>query len=57
MLAALPAPLVLNAPNTVLIMPDGYEEIMNGMFEQFEELAKAGCILRVSVFIPSNGPA
>ena len=49
MLAAL-WPLTLSSPlNTVLIMPNGDEEIMRGMFEWFEEAAKAGGILRVSV--------
>ena len=34
---------------TVMILPDGDEEIMRGMFELFEEVAKAGSILRVCV--------
>ena len=38
--------------NTGLILPDGDEEIMRGMFEWFEEVAKAGSILRVSVLFP-----
>ena len=47
-LAAL-RPMTLSPPlNTVLIMPDGDEEILRGMFELFEELAKAGCILRLA---------
>ena len=33
--------------NTVLILPDGDEKTMIGVFEQFEEVAKAGGILRV----------
>ena len=36
----LPSPL-----NTVLILPDGDEKIMRGMFERFDEVAKAGGIL------------
>ena len=52
MLAAL-LPLTLSPPlNTVLIMPDGDEAIMQGMFERFEELAKAGGILRVRLHFP-----
>ena len=41
-------------PYTVLIMPDGDEdsEIVSGMFEQFEEFAKPGDILRVKVLFP-----
>ena len=39
--------------NTVLILPDCDEEIMGGMFKGFEELAKAGGILRV----PCSSPA
>ena len=35
--------------NTVLILPDCNEEIMPGMFELFEEVAKAGGILRIRV--------
>ena len=35
--------------NTVLILPDGDEEIMRGMFERFNEVAKAGSILQVCV--------
>ena len=49
MLAAL-RPLTLSPPlNTVLIMPDDDEEIMRGMFERFNEVAKAGSILQVCV--------
>ena len=52
MLAAL-LPLTLSPPlNTVLIMPDGDEAIMQGMFELFEELAKAGGTLKVRVLFP-----
>ena len=49
MLAAL-RPLT---PNTVLILPDGDEEIKRGMFARFEEVAKAGGMLRVRVLFPS----
>ena len=38
--------------NTVLILPDGDEAIMRGMFERFMELSKAGSILRVCVLFP-----
>ena len=38
--------------NTVLILPDCDEEMMRGMFKLFEELAKAGGILRVRVLFP-----
>ena len=38
--------------NTVLILPDCDEEIMRGMFKRYEELAKAGGILRVRVLSP-----
>ena len=38
--------------NTVLILPDGDEEIMRGIFELLEELAKAGGIVRVRVLFP-----
>ena len=38
--------------NTVLILPDCNEEITRGMFKRFEELAKAGGILRVPVLFP-----
>ena len=38
--------------NTVLILPDCYEEIMRGMFKQLEEFAKAGGNLRVCVLFP-----
>ena len=31
--------------NPVLILPDGNEEIMRGMFERFDEVAQAGGIL------------
>ena len=52
MFAAL-LPLTLSPPlNTVLIMPNDDEEIMIEMFEQFEELAKAGGALKVSVLFP-----
>ena len=52
MLAAL-RPLTLSPPlNTVLIMPDDDEEIMRGMFDRVEEIAKAGGILRVRVLFP-----
>ena len=45
-------PLTPSPPlNTVLILPDGDEEIMRGMFELFDEVAKAGCILRVRVLL------
>ena len=37
---------------TVLILPDCNEEITRGMFKRFEELAKAGGILRVPVLFP-----
>ena len=40
--------------NTVLILPDCNEEIMRGMFERFEEVAKAGGILRVRVSSPAS---
>ena len=33
--------------NTVLIMPDCDEEIMTGIFERFDEVAKAGGILTI----------
>ena len=53
MLAAL-KPLTPSPPlNTVLIMPDGDEEITRGMFERFEEVSKAGGILSVRVLFPS----
>ena len=46
MLAAL-LPLTLSPLlNTVLVLPDSDKEIMRGMFELFEELAKAGGSLR-----------
>ena len=38
--------------NTVLILPDGDEEFMRWMFERFDEVAKAGGILRVPVLFP-----
>ena len=38
--------------NTVLFLPDGDEAIMEGMFELFMELSKAGCILRARVLVP-----
>ena len=38
--------------NTVLILADGDEEIMRWMFARFDEVAKAGSILRVSVLFP-----
>ena len=38
--------------NTVLILPDGDDAIMRGMFELFMELSKAGSILRVRVLFP-----
>ena len=45
MLAAL-LPLTPSPPLcTVLILPDGNEEIRRGMFEQFDEVAKTGGIL------------
>ena len=37
--------------NTLLIMPDGDWEFMQGTFEKFEE-AKAGSILRVCILFP-----
>ena len=50
MLAALlPLTPRLSPPlNSVLIMPDGDEEIMREMFERFEELAKARACQAVS---------
>ena len=52
MLAAL-WPLTPSPPlNTVLILADGDEEIMRWMFARFDEVAKAGSILRVSVLFP-----
>ena len=51
-LAAL-RPLTPSPPlNTVLILPDGDEEFMRWMFERFDEVAKAGGILRVPVLFP-----
>ena len=38
--------------NTVLILSDRDKEIMRGMFEQFDDVAKAGGILRVRVLFP-----
>ena len=35
--------------NTVLILSDRDKEIMRGMFEQFDDVAKTGGILRVRV--------
>ena len=35
-------PSALGALNTALVMPADDEEIMRGMYERFEELAKAG---------------
>ena len=49
MLAALRLLTPFPPLNTVLILPDGDEEIMRGMFELFEEVAKAGSILPVCV--------
>ena len=37
--------------NTVLVLPNGDQEIMRGVFERFDEVAKAGGILRVSVLL------
>ena len=37
--------------NTVLILSDRDKEIMRGMFEQFDDVAKAGGILRVRVLL------
>ena len=31
--------------NTVLVLPNGDKEIMRGVFERFDEVAKAGGIL------------
>ena len=47
-------PLTPSPPlNTVLILPDSDDEIMRGMFQRFEEVAKSGGILRVRVLFPS----
>ena len=54
MLAALRPRTPYPQLNTVLILPDGDEEIMRGMFELFMELSKAGGILRVSVLFPDK---
>ena len=39
--------------NTVLILPDSDEEIMRGMFERFDEVAKAGSILKSPPTLPA----
>ena len=53
MLAAL-TPLTPYSPlNTVLIIPDADEEILREMFTLFEEMAKAGGILRVRILFSS----
>ena len=38
--------------NKVMILPDGDEDIMRGTFEPFDEVDKAGSILRVRVIFP-----
>ena len=46
-------PLTPSPPlNTALILPDGDEENMRGMFKRFDEVANAGGILRVRVLFP-----
>ena len=52
MLAALRPRAPYPQLNTVLILPDGDEAIMRGIFERFMELSKAGGILRVRVLFP-----
>ena len=52
MLAALKHLTPFPPLNTVLIMPDADEEIMRGMFALFEEVSKAGGILRVHIHFP-----
>ena len=52
MLAAF-RPLTPSPPlNTALILPDGDKELMRGMFELFDEVAKAGNILTVRYSFP-----